>query len=398
MGARGFLSASGYALAGVLLLAPTMLPTTASGGGLLDPLNVFGGDDSNGGSDTGSPLPLPPGLPAISAPPLPPGVPSPPGTSGVPLVPRPPTPQEAIQCASDPIKCIEDAPNKATYDTVFPIVQAYKSYLEGQASGRWASLPDQFIQFAQPNYAVDLHQIRYATGIDTELGGYNITFANEIFFESGQIDFGNPQDVSLLFHELQHSDQYQAEGGEANFLGKYIIQAAGDILQHRTFDVHNFIDLEQQAIEKADQLTPCYVREVLHRQPNAGTDPAGGTGMAKRLIIQNVCPYHMDVAVHYRASGDGRWYSSAYIGIDPGVGVAPVENVIGPDIFYYAQSKDSDFVGPIELPDVYGRAEPMRRWQLMLANGGADWLLRMACDPVPPVPQPIPPGGAVPAQ
>jgi hypothetical protein len=135
------------------------------------------------------------------------------------------------------------------------IVDGYKRHLTAQVRG-WNRLPPDFIAQVQPFYKVNLNAIQYAVGINT-VHGSNITFGNQIFF-TRQFSFGDENDLHLLFHELEHSVQYQNRGGEAAFIAEYVAKAAGQILRTRTFNVHDLIDFEGAAEQKANEMSATF--------------------------------------------------------------------------------------------------------------------------------------------
>lgn len=178
-----------------------------------------------------------------------PGGPFGPGGPGGPGGPQPPIgPQQVQQCLANLAQC----PPVLMVSSVRPIVEAYKQHLISQVR-QWYRLDPRTIAKIQPFYSVDLNSIEFAYGINT-VHGAHITFGNRIFFTQ-TLNMLAPADLHLMYHELEHSVQYQNRGGESAFIGEYILKAAGQILATRSFNVHDFIDLESAAESKANQVS-----------------------------------------------------------------------------------------------------------------------------------------------
>ncbi|MEY9199927.1 MULTISPECIES: eCIS core domain-containing protein [Sinorhizobium] len=140
-----------------------------------------------------------------------------------------------------------------TYEAVRPIVDAYRSSLAHQATGRWQSLPSEFSDQIRGKFpSIDLDHVRYATNIFT-VHGQAITIGYQIYFPH-EIDLREPDGKRLMYHELQHVVQYEDRGGVEPFLVEYIAKAIGKIVQKRSFNVHDDIDLEAEANKKADSV------------------------------------------------------------------------------------------------------------------------------------------------
>ena len=140
----------------------------------------------------------------------------------------------------------------------------------------------------------NLRDVRYATGIDT-VHGQNITIGNEIFFTT-DMDFDSRNDLKTLFHELEHVDQYARRGGVRAFLAEYIFKIPGKVIQKRSFNVHDDLDIERAAISKSEEVVRSYY----------GWD----------FFITNNCSHPVSLAVRYRNS-DGDWATEGYWSIRP---------------------------------------------------------------------------------
>jgi uncharacterized membrane protein len=164
-----------------------------------------------------------------------------------------------------------------------PIIGTYKRSLLEQAEGRWQRLPDWFIDlFADEYPEISLRQVRYATRINT-VHGQAITFAYQIFFPK-DIDLNTRSGKHLMLHELEHTAQYQRKGGEQAFISEYLLHGAGRIIQKRSFDVHDDINTEADAISKSDDVISGY-----------GWD----------FYIHNKCSKNIKIAIRYLdTSGD----------------------------------------------------------------------------------------------
>ena len=176
-----------------------------------------------------------------------------PGGPGV----GPVTGEDLKKCLNDPNSCASVVVSGFAYSVVAPIVDQYISYLQSQAAGKWQSLPESVISVIAPKYPdINLHAIRYATEIDT-VHKQHITLGNEIFFVT-KMDFNNVAGVCLLAHELEHSVQASKRGGVRPFLAEYIAKGAGKIIEKKSIDVHDDIDLEKDAIQKSKSVIELY--------------------------------------------------------------------------------------------------------------------------------------------
>jgi hypothetical protein len=105
---------------------------------------------------------------------------------GLPPIPVPSTipglltPQQIQKCISNVSQCPATVLTQMTYANIQPIVKQYENYLYNQAGNRWETLDEDFITAIQKFYSIDLHSIRYVTGIKTG-HGMDMTLGNDIF-------------------------------------------------------------------------------------------------------------------------------------------------------------------------------------------------------------------------
>jgi hypothetical protein len=157
------------------------------------------------------------------------------------------------QCIANLSGCPAQILARIGYQTIRPIVDQYIGFLQNQAGNNVYQLDDSLISEIQPYYSVDLHGVRYATGINT-IHGANVTIGNTVYFVKG-MDFSDPNDAWTLFHELEHVVQYANRGGVEPFLSEYVLKAGGSILRGgNSIDIHDNIDLENAANAKANQV------------------------------------------------------------------------------------------------------------------------------------------------
>lgn len=158
------------------------------------------------------------------------------------------------QCISNLSACPAQIIARIGYESVRPIVNQYIGFLQNQAGNNVYALDENFIASIQRFYQVNLHAVRYATNINT-IHGANITIGNTIFFVRN-IDFNDENDAQLVYHELEHVVQYARRGGVEPFLAEYILKAGGSILRGgNSIDMHDNIDLERDAINKASEVS-----------------------------------------------------------------------------------------------------------------------------------------------
>ena len=184
------------------------------------------------------------------------------------------------QCVANLSACPAQIIARLGYETVRPIVDNYIGFLQNQAGNNLYALDENFISSIQQFYPVNLHGVRYATNINT-IHGANITIGNTIYFV-GNIDLSDPNDAELVYHELEHVVQYSRRGGVEPFLAEYILKSGGSILRGgNSIDMHDNIDLERDAINKASQVAAAVAAGT--NSPQASTTlpnsyPAPGQG------------------------------------------------------------------------------------------------------------------------
>lgn len=138
----------------------------------------------------------------------------------------------------------------------------YMNFLEQQARNSWKQLPDYFVRALQPHYPkANLANVHYAEAINT-LHGSSITFENKIYFHRNLDIRKNSNDLWLLLHELEHVRQYSVHGGLIPFLTKYIIQGGIAIASNGSFKIHDHIELEKEANQKADRILQIAKRDI----------------------------------------------------------------------------------------------------------------------------------------
>ena len=184
-----------------------------------------------------------------------PGATSLPGSpfgTGEPLAPGGPLGMSSADCISDIARCPSQVIARLGYQVIAPFANSYIQSMENQADGRWQGLPPDFIGQVQVFYPVNLSGVRYATNINT-VHGNAITIGNEIFFP-GDLDLSDDDDAHTMYHELQHVVQYARRGGVQAFLTEYVLKSGGQVISQGSINVHDSIDLEQEAIAKSDEV------------------------------------------------------------------------------------------------------------------------------------------------
>jgi Domain of unknown function (DUF4157) len=215
---------------------------------------------------------------------------------GSPLAPSPLTPETVQHCVANPGHCPAELLARVTYQYIRPIVELYISYLMNQANGHWQSLGSHFIDEIQRFYSVDLRQVRFATGINT-VHGQAITIGNNVFFPY-DLDLSSDSDAALMYHELEHVVQYANRGGVEPFLAEYVLKSGGEILARRSFNVHDNVDLEHAAIDKASEVS----KRVLY---------------GLEFQMTNSCSHTIDVYIDYLNVPDASWHVTGYWRIAP---------------------------------------------------------------------------------
>ena len=172
----------------------------------------------------------------------------------LPFPPQPPNPVEQLAvCIQDPSHCPENFLKSHAIAIGQPITRNYLNDLRGQASGRWLSLPDRFInEFASRYPQIDLRRVRYANNIDTR-HGQSMTLCYEVFLAE-QFDSNSRRSIALMLHELYHTVQCVGRGGVGPFMDEYLLHGIGTIAQEGRIDIHDDIDHERDAESRSASL------------------------------------------------------------------------------------------------------------------------------------------------
>ncbi|MDC9835538.1 DUF1036 domain-containing protein [Rhizobium binxianense] len=155
----------------------------------------------------------------------------------------------AERCLRDLSHCPKELVARAAYEVAKPIVDQYLNFLSSQTSGNNYKLPDDFISTAQPYYSVNLNKVRYSLRVNT-VHRQAITVGYRIYFPRN-IDLDDSDDIELMYHELEHVVQYEQKGGIEPFLAEYIAKGFAKIIEKRSVNIHDDIDIERAAIDKA---------------------------------------------------------------------------------------------------------------------------------------------------
>jgi len=175
-----------------------------------------------------------------------------------------------------------------------PVVREYFSYLETQASGKWKGIPSDLHSILSTYYPqVIMGNVRYAENIDT-VHGMAITIDDQIFFPTS-LDLYSPDSFGWLLHELEHVGQYRVAGGRDAFVAKYLLQGGMEIFTKGSFNVHDAVGLEREAIDKADRIfEAAYDKTIAHETVTLSEEVATSEAQHWRLkdlgglfIIQN---------------------------------------------------------------------------------------------------------------
>ena len=224
---------------------------------------------------------------------------------GGPLAPGGPIPMQTVQaCISDIKSCPEAILSRVGYEILRPIADQYVAFLQSQVR-TWYRLDDETISEIQRFYPdINLSTVRFATQINT-IHGAPITVGSEIFFPD-DIDVTDTDDAHTLYHEIQHTVQYARRGGVDPFLTEYVLKAADQILSQRSFNIHDDIDLEREAINKSNEVT-------------------AGVAYGWDILLTNRCRFPISVAVLYRMT-DGEWTSKGYWTFQPNQSLYAADN------------------------------------------------------------------------
>jgi uncharacterized membrane protein len=130
---------------------------------------------------------------------------------------------------------------------------------------------------------------------------------------------------------LEHSVQYAARGGIEPFLSEYLTKSLGQVIAKRSFSIHDYIDIENAAINKSNQVSKA-------------VEDMGWT-----FHLYNNCQYPMTVAVDYM-DDSGQWNTMGYWNIagKTDTSLADSSNVIihtnNALYYYYAESPDHNLL------------------------------------------------------
>jgi hypothetical protein len=175
------------------------------------------------------------------------------------------------------------------FNIVKSIKDLYLQDLRKQANGRWKWLPDKFIdEFAKDYPQIDLHRVQFAENIDTR-HHQSMTVCNQVFLS---VPFNPDQrsSLELMLHELYHSVQCANSGGEDKFLNDYIEHAASTIVDKRSLEIHDDIDLERAADAQATRLIDAF---------------------GWPIVVDSTCNKKLDLYVRFRQVSDA-WVIGTY--------------------------------------------------------------------------------------
>jgi len=146
-----------------------------------------------------------------------------------------------------------------------PGVAEYFDYLEKQGRGRFKGIPSRLKTILRKHYHnFRLDDVWYAENIDT-LHGQGITVDRHIFFTDPIDLYNNPNDMHWLLHELEHVSQYRAHGGKTPFLVKYLVNGGLEMFKNGSVDIHDAIQLERDAENKANRIIDSVWQEWTNR-------------------------------------------------------------------------------------------------------------------------------------
>ena len=171
-------------------------------------------------------------------------------------------PESLRICFGNLEKCKNKAAARLIYLLCWRIIKEYKAHLFREANGKWENIPSNFVKAVSKHYPeIDVGSVQYATGVNT-IHGDTITWEDRIFTPKKSIDLSITEDASLMLHELKHTVQYKKRGGDQAFLGEYILKAAGKIIEKRSINIHDDIDIEWAAMNEEKTLVPLFCYET----------------------------------------------------------------------------------------------------------------------------------------
>jgi hypothetical protein len=167
-----------------------------------------------------------------------------------------------------------------------PLFAGYMADLERQARRKKKALPGKLSSILRSHYkSIDLDRVRYAEEINT-WHGQAITIGDTIYFPV-QIDLENRADIHWMLHELEHVSQYDKVGGVSAFLAKYMFQGGLHAINNGSFNVHDQIELEQDAENKADRI----INDVANALDAPESRPVRGPHIVDLKIIAGDDPW-----------------------------------------------------------------------------------------------------------
>ncbi|MXN63444.1 DUF4157 domain-containing protein [Stappia sp. GBMRC 2046] len=204
-------------------------------------------------------------------------------------------PRETVKkCLERPRDCSNEIIARGGYSFVRPIIDQYISDLRRQASGKYFRISPKLKNDLSRYFRFDLSLVKIAFDINTR-HGQHITIGYEIYF-TNRIDFATCAGFQLLAHELEHVDQYRRRGGIEPFMSEYVMKSVGQVLSRRSFNVHDYIDIESSAISKGSSVgCPNLVRgSPPHLMPGAVRPPQMGQTCSTpwgRCLMNVVAPF-----------------------------------------------------------------------------------------------------------
>jgi len=125
----------------------------------------------------------------------------------------------------------------------------------------WKSIPEEYQEFLQPHYPVDLSSVRYAEKIDLMTSFDALTFGNKIYFKK-------KMNFRLLAHELEHVAQQKKN---PLFLESYAFAAAKSLTdvgknpgKASVDNTHSNIEYEKNAKTKAKTMQDLWNERIVN--------------------------------------------------------------------------------------------------------------------------------------
>ncbi|HWP91243.1 MAG TPA: hypothetical protein VNN20_03460 [Thermodesulfobacteriota bacterium] len=190
-----------------------------------------------------------------------------------------------------------------------PMVREYFVYLERQGDGTWKRLPQRLHEILIFEYVKsNLRSVKYAESVNT-VHGQHITVGDNIYFirpinlnycNLNEVKVDKECDLHLLLHELEHTSQYAVHGGKEAFVVKYLLNGAIEIGRNGSFNVHDAINLEQDAENKADRI----IQKIWNQWS------------LRPVLIQNQCRYPVRLSLFY-LNQFGNWVAEGWWNFNP---------------------------------------------------------------------------------